>query len=450
MVFMREWINHILETPFFRNIFKLSASSIVVMGLSIISTPILSRLFSPEAYGEWGVFSSVSMILSSFIFFSYENAIVKTNNKEELPKILWLCILSSLLVILLTVLVFGVGRFFEIEFFVEYPSLTLLVVFLIINSFDVLFTNISNRYSRYNTMTVAGMIMGVSQPLSRVLFGLVPVAGGLIYGNILSIAAKVSYYYIRTKEILFKDFFKTVPLKEIEQTAKQYKKFPLYDAPARMIEFVIGNIVIIVLSVFFELEEIGCFSMISQLVQAPLILMGSSMSTVFFKDVAEVVNESNQMMQVTRRTAKVCFLMAFVSSIFFVLGGDRLIVLFLGHKWALAGDMSLCLTIFSIPVILSEPLLPIFKVLDKQNLRFWLNLANLVLSVGALLLGAYVIHNILVVLILYSLSYAFLRFIMFRYQLRLAHVSLLSFKKELLGVLLIYVCLAVRLFFVLN
>ena len=39
--------NRVLETPFFRNIFKLSFSSVFVMALSIIVTPLLSRIYDP-------------------------------------------------------------------------------------------------------------------------------------------------------------------------------------------------------------------------------------------------------------------------------------------------------------------------------------------------------------------------------------------------------------------
>ena len=416
------------------------------MGLSIISTPVLSRIFSPEAYGEWGVFSSVSMILGSVLFLSYENAIVRVKEERELPAIIWLCIISTLAVILFTVFVFWVGSWFNIKFFVDYPSVPLLVVVLLLTSLDVLFTNVSNRYSQYNTMTFAGIANGVSQPLSRIVFGLIPFSKGLIYGNILGLIVKIGYFLIKSKKYLINILLKPVPSIEIKNAAIDYKKFPLYDAPARLIEFVIGNIVIIILSVYFNLEEIGCFSMVAQLVQAPLILMGSSMSTVYFKDLAVVAGDKEQIAVVSRRTTRVCLIMAISVSLFFVAGGDCLVVLFLGHKWALAGDMSLCLTIFSIPVVLSEPLMPIFKVLDKQNLRFWLNIVNLALTVGALFVGAYFVHNILLVLVLYSICYATLRFVMFSLQLKLVTISFFSFKKETIAITFIYIILGVRLF----
>lgn len=445
---MKDLIKHILETPFFRNILKLSISSVVTMVLSIVVTPILSRIYSPEAYGEWGVFSSVVMILSSIIFLSYENAIVRTKDRQELPGITCLCLLIAGIIIILTVIVFLLGSLFQIKFFVNYPSVILLVIVLIITALDALFGYISNRYSKYNTMSIAGVTMGVSQAVSRLAFGIIPLARGLIYGNILALFLKAVYYLKDISQILKNDIIRRVSYKEVKNLAVKYRRFPMYDAPARLIEYVIGNIVIIILSAFFDLKEIGCFSMISMLVQMPLSLMGTSMSTVYFKDLSEVSNDSLKLTNITNRTVRVCFLMSILPSIFLVLGGDYLLVLFLGDKWTLAGSMSLCLAIFSIPVILTEPLLPIFKVLDKQNLRFWLNVANLVAAIGSLLLGAYLIKNILFVLVLYSTFYAILRFVMFGYQLKLASIPLTKYTKYYIAYAFIYFGIAIRLYFV--
>ena len=302
---MRDLIKHILETPFFRNILKLSISSVVTMVLSIVVTPILSRLYSPEAYGEWGVFSSVIMILSSVIFLSYENAIVRSKDSRELPGLTCLCILLAIIIISLTVLVFWLGSLCKIQFFMDYPSVPLLVVVLIITAIDVLFSNISNRYSKYNTISIAGITMGVSQAASRLAFGIIPLAKGLIFGNLLALFLKAAYYFKDLCRIIKNDIIHRVSYSEIKHVAIKYRKFPLFDAPARLIEYVIGNIVIILLSVFFDLKEIGCFSMISQLVQMPLSLMGASMATVYFKDLTEVSSDKKKLAFLTNRTIRV-------------------------------------------------------------------------------------------------------------------------------------------------
>lgn len=444
---MNHYINKILETPFFRNVFKLSLSSVIVMVVSVVVTPILSRIYTPEDFGEWGLFSSVVLIVSSMIFLSYENAIVKTDKKEELSGLIQLCLVIAITIILITAIVFVAGFLFRIKFFINFPSVFFLVVALSVTVVQSLLSNIANRYSRYTDMSISGLISGLSQPATRMLLGLVPVKFGLIIGNIFSILLSVSYFFIKLKKIIIEDIARQTSFYELRSLAIKYKKFPLYEAPARLLDFTIGNIVIIILSMFFDLKDIGCFSMICQLVLIPLTLMGSSMSTVFFKDLSAVGNNQEEVRLISIRMFRICFLLSFFPCIFLILGGDKLIVLFLGSKWALAGDMALCLAVFSIPVLLSEPLLPIFKVLEKQNVRLWLNILYLSSIVAAIVLGAVLKLNILQVLVFYAVINAFVRFIMLFFQMKYTRVRFHDFYKEFLIVTIIYLFLFFRIIF---
>ena len=93
-------IKDILELPLVRNTLKLSSSSVILMFLPLLVTPILSRLYTPADYGDWGVFSSVYYIVIAFLFLSYENTIVKSTNKEEVPNLILLCLVVSLAIII--------------------------------------------------------------------------------------------------------------------------------------------------------------------------------------------------------------------------------------------------------------------------------------------------------------------------------------------------------------
>ena len=68
-------ITKVLQLPLVRNTLKLSSSSALLMLLPLIVTPILSRLYTPADYGDWGVFSSVFYVINSFLFLSYTFAI---------------------------------------------------------------------------------------------------------------------------------------------------------------------------------------------------------------------------------------------------------------------------------------------------------------------------------------------------------------------------------------
>ena len=71
---------------------KLSFGNIIMYILPFLVTPILSRLYEKEDFGEWGVFSSFISIVTVLIFLGYENAIVKIDRREE-KNIVALCLL---------------------------------------------------------------------------------------------------------------------------------------------------------------------------------------------------------------------------------------------------------------------------------------------------------------------------------------------------------------------
>ena len=85
-------LNDIRKNKAFGNMLKLSFGNIIMYILPFLVTPILSRLYEKEHFGEWGVFSSFISIVTVLIFLGYENSIVKIDRREE-KNIVALCLL---------------------------------------------------------------------------------------------------------------------------------------------------------------------------------------------------------------------------------------------------------------------------------------------------------------------------------------------------------------------
>ena len=67
---------------FIKNIILLVSGTLLAQSVSIISSPILTRIYSPEAFGELGVFTSITSIFSVFMCLRYELALVIPKEKE--------------------------------------------------------------------------------------------------------------------------------------------------------------------------------------------------------------------------------------------------------------------------------------------------------------------------------------------------------------------------------
>ncbi|NOU59223.1 oligosaccharide flippase family protein [Marinifilum caeruleilacunae] len=442
-------IETILNSSLIKNTLKLSSSSVVLMLIPFIVTPILSRLYTPEDYGVWGIFSSVLYIVNSFIFLSYENTIVKSSDDKELPILIVLCFIISLSITCLVTFVFVSGKTIGIPFFVNFHSVPLLATMLLITATYNIFNSIANRNKRYGAMSVSNIINGSSQAAIRVFLGKFPIISfGLIVGNIIS-QLIATIYFIFPLRGFFKSYSTSrIKVASIKDLATKYKKFPLYEAPARFIEFAVLNLTIIILSNYFGKDEIGHFSMVIQFILLPINVFGSAMGSVYYRELSENFKDPVAITSITQKVAKITFLISLLPILFLTFGGDKLLVFILGDKWIQAGSMALIMSVFSVPVILVQSLLPAFKTLDRQEIRFKLNLLNFALAIGALIVAAIYYDNINVVLIIYSIFYALVQFLIYAKILKITNLRLNAVSKYfVLCIFICYLLLLIRIFY---
>lgn len=444
---MKRIFNSIHNSSLVKNTLKLSASNVAMMFLPLIVTPILSRLYTPEEYGAWGVFSSMMFIVNSFMFLSYENAIVRSKSEEEIPQIIVLCLSVSFFIVFAITCIYLFGITFNIGFFEQFPAPIWFFITLIVSLLNALLLCICNRIKVYGKMSLANIINGVGQASIRVILGLAPIiAYGLIVGNVVAHLLAVLFLLHAAKNYLYTLNWKRVSLANIKDTAFRYKKFPVYDAPARFLEFTIGNIIVIVLSYFYESEQLGCYAMIIQFILLPISVVGSAMGTVYYREVSEAISQKKTASTSTISVLKISFLLSILPMLLISMGGDKILVIILGEQWIEAGKMSLYLVIYSAPVILTEPLLPAFRALDMQDIRLKYNLINITLSLCTLILTSIVLNNIYLSLLLYSIAYAFVRFLMFRQILGITKTELgRHFPKMIILYVVCYMILAIRL-----
>lgn len=95
---MKKKTNKIFESSLLQNSAKISVSNIIMYMLPLIVTSILARLYTPEAFGEWGIFSSFVTIANIGLFLGFENVIIQAK-EEEVSNITKLCIIISMFIL---------------------------------------------------------------------------------------------------------------------------------------------------------------------------------------------------------------------------------------------------------------------------------------------------------------------------------------------------------------
>jgi O-antigen/teichoic acid export membrane protein len=387
------------------------------------------------------------MIINAVLFLSYENTIVKTRNQRELPALCCMCLAVALFIIVLTACVFIVGRSLDIEFFVNFPSLPLLIVLLVITAFNQLFYNLSNRYEKYSLMAVANITQGLSQAFFRILLSMVKSLNGLILGNVLAQLSSVITYLVGLRRQIPVIYRSRPSLSEIRQMIRKYRNFPMFDAPGIVLEAAMVNMALIILSLYFPKSIIGCYSIIFQFMVLPISMVGSAMSKVYYKEIS-VAKEQGQIASVTKKVVKITFFLSLIPITFVVLGGDQFIEWYLGEKWEVAGNFALCLSMMSVPIVLTESVLPIYRVIDKQKTRFIFDLVCVIVGLRGMIIACETTTNIYRVLMVYVVLYTSVRFLLF-FNVKKNSGMTLSVREWLLScscVVLCYAILAVRVY----
>jgi len=144
--------------------------------------------------------------------------------------------------------------------------------------------------------------------------------------------------------------------------------------------------------------------------------------------------------------AKIAFILSVCVILFLTLGGDHILVLFLGNKWHNTGLISLIMSICFVPIIMTEPLMSAFRVYNCQGIRFKYDLAQLCNSVIGLALTSVLFRNLYMSLAVYSIGYAIVRFLILKHIYRITGITVSQVSKCFyLVIISSYILLIVRI-----
>ena len=399
---MKVKINKIFESPLLQNSAKISVSNIIMYMLPLAVTSILARLYTPEDFGEWGVFSSFAAIVNIGLFMGFDNVIIQAK-EEEVSHITKLSFTISICFLSLIAILFYFGIKGGIRFFTDFPTPQILVLYLLLYSIYTIIYNLANRYEQYFTLSFSNIVQGGSQAIFRILLAIIclTTVNGLILGTTiaLGITAIFILFFLLRKKLLPSN--KKLNFTTTKKLIIKYRNFPLYDAPACMLSFAAFNLPVIILSFYFNKAAIGCFSIILQLLLLPMSFVGSALAKVFYQRISA---DHNCIEKTTNEMLKILTIISILPLLFIACGGDKLIVLFLGSQWETAGKVALCLSLLSFPTILTQPLLPIFRVMNQQRTLLFFDIMYFTFGIGSMLISCQIISNLYIILLTFSFS----------------------------------------------
>jgi O-antigen/teichoic acid export membrane protein len=220
----------------------------------------------------------------------------------------------------------------------------------------------SNKVLQNSSIAGVNLSAGVIQPN---VWGLVC---GYLTGQLVSLLllikkSKLSFGSIRSLEI--------------KEVAKEYLSFPLFLAPMLLLNTLSVNILVYMLTVFYDQQTVGLYSQAIKAIGYPLFFITASFSSVFYQK----LNESPNKIKIYSKSLLYSILTGFLILLPVIIWGKGLFALVFGNQWSLAGEMAsiLCpLTIFSFAV---NNVSEVFSVMQKNHILLIWQIFYLIIAI---------------------------------------------------------------------
>ncbi|MEN8228514.1 MAG: oligosaccharide flippase family protein [Bacteroidota bacterium] len=397
-------LRNIWENEFFKNVATLISGTTFAQAFSVIIYIFLSRIYTQEDFGVFGLYMNILSITIIFSTAKYEVAILLPKSDRDSVNLLGLSALISLgvsLLLLIPVVLFNdqicqlLGSD-EISNWLYFIPLSTLLVGLFTS-----FRNYSNREKRYKLIAGANIGQSLGNSLLKLALGLVIAgAAGLIFGVVFGQLIGFIIFFAWHAGINRK---KTSWLKfsEMKRLGKQYSLFPRYNMWQGLINNFSGALPVFIFSSFFSTAIAGLFTFGYMIIYRPINLIANAFYQVMFQRFVEKKHQEAlilpEVLLFIRRSVQVMLIPFILMGIF----APEIFGFIFGEEWIEAGRYTQIILPWIFMVGLVMPLSFIPDLYKKQRKAMIIDGVRLITRLGGLVVGV-VTDNVYIGLALYS------------------------------------------------
>ena len=395
------------KSSFMKNVATLMSGTVFAQVLLILVAPILTRLYSPEDFGVYAIYISVAGVFAAVPCLCYEFAIVSPEKDEDAANVLALAILICLGMCCLVALC---TYFFRkpIASLFKSPDLAqwlwfIPLSFLVIGFFQA-FNYWSTRRKQFKRLAVRQVTNSTITAFTQVGLGKLlnpPNPGGLIGGALVG----QSLATVRLAGQIAKDegeqIISALSIKRIKEVAVRYRNFPLFTSPSLLLSVVSNMLPAILLGYFFSMAVVGFFSLGYRVLSAPLTVIGSSLTQVFFPQATEA-NRDDELANITLKAFEQLVKVGMTPFILLAIAAPELFAIVFGHEWLIAGEYVRYMSIWLFLHFITTPLAPVYMIVERQERYLFITSGLLIGRILALVIGG-LYNNAILAIQLFSL-----------------------------------------------
>ncbi|HEX7114311.1 MAG TPA: oligosaccharide flippase family protein [Steroidobacter sp.] len=396
---------------FLRGVATVASGTAVSQAVIVLSSPILTRLYTPADFGVLGVYVAALSILTMVAGLRYQLAMPLPRSDGSAANILALAFALVVAVALATMVISVNPLGTQLADLANAPGLKnylwlLPVGVLLCGLYDVL-TYWAIRKKDFGCIARTKVQQSVGAVGVQVAMGLAQFGPlGLIIGHILGNAAGVTRL-LATAIKRDAHALKRIRVVRILGRARRFKRFPLYVTWAGLAQIAGAQLPAVFFAAIFSPAVAGLYLLADRVTRAPIDLIGKATSQVFFSGAADARREGH-LERVALSTFEGLTRVSVGPAMLLAVSAPELFGAVFGREWMEAGTFVRWLTPMLITSFIVAPLTVLHSVMEVQAQSLALHVTMLSVRCGALALGilvGQVIPTIAIFSILSALVY---------------------------------------------
>ena len=375
------------QSATFQNITKLTSGTILAQIIPILAIPILTRIYTPDAFGILSIFMAIAAIITISSSLRYEIAIPQAKDDTNAETIFNLCLVIIVSIAIIAFLITFLANdrlysFFNIEKSFSFGLFYLIGLCIIFSGYIQLAISKAVRFSEFTTIAIGKISISIGYVFFQLIFGLVAMPLGLIFGYVVGQFIGAIYFFKKSIAwTLFK--FEKENFLQMRDNAKEFKNLPIYSAPSSMVDNFSSQLPLLVVAASYDLITVGLLGIAYRFTGIPISMVSLSISQIIFQKIAsDEGRKPGYIKKILKQSilGLLLIIIPFALIIFFF--GSALFAIIFGEEWRLAGTYAGIVVIGLVFQFIASPNSVVLSL--KENIKlaaFWQILRLCTLSI---------------------------------------------------------------------
>lgn len=404
----------------------------------VIASPVVTRLYNPEDFGLFSIYTSVVGLVSCVACLRYELAIPLPEKNKDALNLIGLCsvlitistFLTGLAVFCSTSLITG-----YLGYELSFLQLLLIPAGVFLSSSYLLLNYFAIRFSLFGSISIAKVVQSsITTAMQIVFYSLGAIA--LIIAQLTAQICSIFWIAIKGRKIIS---FKEISFKGIIQISKRYKSFPIFSTFEVLVNSFANLIPPLILALYFGPVYAGFYALTYKVLALPTSLLGGAVNDVFLSKGAALDRESNLAKFVYSVHGNLAHLSLPFLLLVFITGPDLFTFIF-GADWKESGRLAQIMAPWLYFQFVSSPISTVFAIKEKLKDALIFQFISCLIRTCSILIGC-LQENFIISITLYSAASSLSYLVLLLWSVKLAgKFDLKILISDLQALLIAFVC----------